>query len=181
MRLWMSRKGGFTLIELLVVIAIIAILLSVLIPALNIAKQQATGAVCLSDLGGLAKSYYIYAEDNDGNLVQGVVTTINSTAYGFDKVNRKWDRPWLVNPCDDAGNYTDNNSSLEDKMNGIRKGSLFAYTQNEKLYHCPADKRYLTTVGTGKGPYVSYGIVFGLFGERTVDPFNRSEAKMSGR
>ncbi len=166
------RSVGFTLIELLVVIAIIAILLSVLIPALNIAKQQATGAICLSNLGGMAKSYYIYAEDNNGTLVQGVCTTIGSGQYGFAAKGRVWDRPWVVNPLNDAGNYTDHDSTLEEKLNGIRKGSLFAYTQNEKLYHCPADKRYLTPVGTrGKGPYISYSIVFGLYGERTADVF----------
>jgi prepilin-type N-terminal cleavage/methylation domain-containing protein len=166
------RSVGFTLIELLVVIAIIAILLSVLIPALNIAKQQATGAICLSNLGGMAKSYYIYAEDNNSNLIQGVVTKINSADYAFDTVGRIWDRPWLVNPCNDAGNYTDHDSTVEEKMNGIRRGSLYAYSQSEKLYHCPADKRSLTSVLTrGKGPYVSYSIVFGLYGERTVTRF----------
>ncbi len=165
-------RSAFTLIELLVVIAIIAILLAVLIPALNIAKKQATGSICLSNLGGLSKAYYIYAEDNDGNLAEGVVTTIGSTDYAFDTVLRRWDRPWLVSPHDSAGNYTGHDSTLEEKFNGIRRGSLYTYTQSEKLYHCPADKRYLTPVGTrGKGSYVSYAIVFGLYGERTVTPF----------
>lgn len=173
MRSTKNRSVGFTLIELLVVIAIVAILLSVLIPALNIAKQQATGAICLSNLGGLSKSYYIYAEDSDGNLAQGVCTTIGGTGYGFAAKGRVWDHPWLVNPHNNAGGYTDHDSTLEEKLNGIRKGCLFAYTQSEKLYHCPADKRYLTTVGTrGKGPYVSYGIVFGLYGEKTADAFS---------
>jgi prepilin-type N-terminal cleavage/methylation domain-containing protein len=166
------RSMGFTLIELLVVIAIIAILLSVLIPALNIAKQQATGAICVSNLGGLAKSYYIYAEDNNGNLVQGVVVRIGSTDFNIANLNRKWDHPWLVSPINEAGVYTDHDSTIEEKLNGIRKGSLYAYSQSEKLYHCPADKRSLTSVLTrGKGPFVSYSIVFGLYGERTVDSF----------
>ncbi|RKY05906.1 MAG: hypothetical protein DRP66_09855 [Planctomycetota bacterium] len=61
----MQKKTAFTLIELLVVIAIIALLLAILIPALNTVKKQATGAVCLANLRGISMSWYLYAGDNE--------------------------------------------------------------------------------------------------------------------
>ncbi|MHC4126496.1 MAG: type II secretion system protein [Planctomycetota bacterium] len=50
----MAGKKGFTLIELLVVIAIIALLLSILTPALNQVKDRGPRAVCMSNLTQLA-------------------------------------------------------------------------------------------------------------------------------
>ena len=61
-----KKKNGFTLIELLVVIAIIALLLSILTPALNAVKERARRILCLSALRqwGIAISAYNAANDN---------------------------------------------------------------------------------------------------------------------
>lgn len=57
---------GFTLIELLVVIAIIALLVSILMPSLSIARELARQAVCVSNLRSMTFGIRIYAQNNDG-------------------------------------------------------------------------------------------------------------------
>jgi len=57
---------GFTLIELLVVVAIIALLVSILLPALQKAREMAKGVVCMTTLKGYGNAFYIYVgEFND--------------------------------------------------------------------------------------------------------------------
>lgn len=64
----MFRKKGFTLIELLVVIAIIALLLSILFPALRKVKEQAKAIICKNNQRQIILGVTSYATDNDDRL-----------------------------------------------------------------------------------------------------------------
>jgi len=69
----MDRKRGFTLIELLVVIAIIALLLSILLPALRTVREQGRRAVCGQNEKNTGLGLFMYADDYDGKLPLNVV------------------------------------------------------------------------------------------------------------
>ena len=66
------RKRGFTLIELLVVIAIIALLMGILMPALNRVRKQARSVTCLANLKQWGLIWYMYTEDHEGKFNTGV-------------------------------------------------------------------------------------------------------------
>jgi prepilin-type N-terminal cleavage/methylation domain-containing protein len=66
-----GREAGFTLIELLVVIAIIAILASLLLPALATAKERGRRAVCQNNLHQLGVAAHVYGGDHDEKLWAG--------------------------------------------------------------------------------------------------------------
>jgi len=63
--------SGFTLIELLVVIAIIALLMSILMPALQRVKKQARTVACQANLRQWGTIFSIYMQDNDGYFAYG--------------------------------------------------------------------------------------------------------------
>ena len=62
------RKRAFTLIELLVVISIIAVLMSILMPALGKVKEQARKVICGSNQRSCVQPMYIYANDNNSKM-----------------------------------------------------------------------------------------------------------------
>jgi len=68
----MRKQHGFTLIELLVVIAIIALLMAILMPALQRVKKQAKTVTCQSNVKQWGLIFRLYADDNEGKLPQSI-------------------------------------------------------------------------------------------------------------
>ena len=117
----MFRKRGFTLIELLVVIAIIAILLAILMPALNRVKEQGKRATCLNNLRQLNLGWIMYADDHDDMLING-----DTGEYGIHQDQT----PWVL---------ADWRSGMSErqKRDAIMDGALWPYVKDLSLYKCP--------------------------------------------
>ena len=87
------KKKGFTLIELLVVIAIIAMLLAILMPALNKVKKIAQRVVCATNLKGLGTAQTVYANDYEDDFVLqggGGDHDWDSYTVGFQTPSLSW-------------------------------------------------------------------------------------------
>jgi prepilin-type N-terminal cleavage/methylation domain-containing protein len=79
----MNKKRAFTLIELLVVIAIIALLMSILMPALAKVRKQATSVVCRSRLKQWGVIFSMYTSENDGFFS---ARTVGDPVTGYAKM-----------------------------------------------------------------------------------------------
>ena len=80
------RRRGFTLVELLVVIGIIALLISVLLPALNKARAASRTTVCLSNLRQMGMAWQMYLQESKGRLPHSIWHTAPPNVSGA-----KWD------------------------------------------------------------------------------------------
>lgn len=94
-----GRKKAFTLVELLVVMGIMAILVSLLLPALSKAMQAARATQCLSNLRQIAAAEIMYANDNNGAL-PGVEYSAGNAVNCFPYDNRP-----LIGTPDISSNY----------------------------------------------------------------------------
>ena len=165
----MNTRNAFTLIELLVVIAIIAILLAVLMPALNIVKEQARGVACMSNQKTMGLAYVMYYDENDSKICGGMAryAPINGVP------------PWVMPPLSYQANGTFNQKpsgpvTLEERYNGLREGALWPYIKDVGAYHCPGDNRIRQ--GTSRGRelqhllYRSYSLPDFLRAYERTDP-----------
>jgi prepilin-type N-terminal cleavage/methylation domain-containing protein/prepilin-type processing-associated H-X9-DG protein len=139
----MPRSRGFTLIELLVVIAVIAILMAILMPALQRAREQGKRVVCLNNERELMLGWLMYADDNDGRLVNG--------EGGVDRE----DEPAWVGQCW-AGNYGSGEQLDEQvQIERIKDGALYPYVPEVDVFRCPTGYR---------GEMLTYAIVDSMNG-----------------
>ena len=119
----MYNKSAFTLIELLVVIAIIALLMAILMPALERAREQGIRIICMNNLRQLLLAWNFYADSNDGKIVRGDIREHDGDHP--DEI------PWVEQDWP-RGDLTD-----DEMIRAIKAGALFPYTKNVKLYKCP--------------------------------------------
>jgi len=166
------QRRGFTLIELLVVIAIIAILMAILIPTLNRAKEQAKRGACLNNLRQLQLAWIMYADENDDKLVNGEADEGNDgTAVMETSGRHAYEQWWTGDDC--ASGYMQGAQLAEDmQIRAIKAGALYPYVKNEKLYQCPTGIR---------GEMRTYSIVDSMNGLRRDGTYNGNVGKLVGR
>ena len=132
----MKKQKGFTLIELLVVIAIIALLMALLMPALERAREQARRIICLNNLRELTFGWILYAENNDGKLVNGAPQSAECQANAPSSGEHAREIPWIGRAFHD--NYQNGEKlPLECQKKAIKLGALWEYVEDLKVYRCP--------------------------------------------
>lgn len=121
-----AAAAGFTLIELLVVIAIIAILASLLIPAVSRTKNRAQGTQCTANLRQFAISWSMYSIDNADCIPP------NTPLNHGEQASNTWVRGWIKlgdNRPDDVNIFFLTHSLLANQLG-----------QSIAIWRCPSDK-----------------------------------------
>jgi len=96
----MYKSKGFTLIELLVVVAIIALLVAILVPAVQRAQEEARRSVCATHVRGMDQACVIFASSNDGNYPRNAEFDVrkqeSGTGSGSTTITPEWSFAMMV-------------------------------------------------------------------------------------
>ena len=128
-----GKHSGFTLVELLVVIGIIALLISMLLPSLNKAREAANRAACLSNLRQVHTYLHMYAQTHKDEVPFGQ----DGDQYQFNFT--LWRKADAASP----GRYKMLGLMIE---NGMVKGG------NRNIFYCPSDVSELHRFDTTTNP-----------------------------
>lgn len=141
-RLPNRRKAlrAFTLIELLVVVSIIALLVSILLPALQEARKQAKGVICSTRMRSLGMAWVLYADDNNGRIIFAATQewTVNGVLC----------KPWVYGIT----------------KRGCTMGVIYPYVETVDVFRCPLDKSYKGTQWGPGSAFRTYSILDPLNG-----------------
>jgi prepilin-type N-terminal cleavage/methylation domain-containing protein len=121
-----KSESGFTLVELLVVIAVIAVLASLLLPALSRAKSKAQAVACLNNLKQLQVGWIMYADDNNDWLVPNHPPGYRGGTFPS----------WSLGDM----RYGNPDGTNIDNLIGDRKGALGTYIKTHRIFKCPSDR-----------------------------------------
>ena len=159
-----GKPSAFTLVELLVVIGIIALLISILLPALSKARRAANNLLCMANLRSMVQAMNIYATANHGYF-PGSVNTSARFLWGQDFTNNGYDESNCPNVCQiwdwqaplaEAMGYDFNHGPTSaDRL------QRFSQLSNRKIFSCPENQILAgpysgSTLKVPVGPIIAY-------------------------
>ena len=126
------NKRGFTLVELLVVISIIALLLGILIPALNIARERARTIICATNLRNYGSAVYMYVNSNSDRFPDQyfLYSSITLNSGGADN---------KTSPCPKECRWHYDVDPPD--------GTLWPYLKDKNVHLCPTFKNFAKSGG----------------------------------
>jgi prepilin-type N-terminal cleavage/methylation domain-containing protein/prepilin-type processing-associated H-X9-DG protein len=149
------RKNGFTLIELLVVMAIIAVLIALLLPAVQAARESGRRAQCQSNMKQLGISLLSYHDQHNAFPPGGTGSGSTSATWKFNR----WGVSTMLLPYLEGGNIYDNMNTDQQSFGNTEVTILGRLI---KMYMCPSDSESGQQSPADPGQYgINYGFNHG--------------------